>query len=80
MGPVGLTSPGAPADVHRVQQRQAGNLDLALTPPGIVNGQSVDVGTHMVRAYTDSVLAFNVNRDNATTPGYALICVSGYVV
>jgi hypothetical protein len=53
---------------------------LALTPPGIVNGQSVDVGTHMVRAYTDSILAFNVNRDNATTPGYALICVSGYVV
>jgi hypothetical protein len=59
---------------------QAGNLDLALTPQGILNGQSVYVGTHMVRAYTDGFLAFNVNRDNATTSGYALICVSGYVV
>lgn len=59
---------------------QAGNFDLALTPQGIVNGQSVYVGTHMVRAYTDGFLAFNVNRDNDTTPGYALICVSGYVV
>jgi hypothetical protein len=59
---------------------QAGNFDLALAPQGIVNGQSVYVGTHMVRAYTDGFLAFNVNRDNATTPGYALICVSGYLV
>jgi len=59
---------------------QAGNFDLALTPQGIVNGQSVYVGTHTVRAYTDGSLAFNINRDNATTPGYALVCVSGYVV
>jgi hypothetical protein len=59
---------------------QAGNFDLALTPQGVVNGQSVYVGSHMVRAYTDGFLGFNVNRDNATTPGYALICVSGYVV
>jgi len=59
---------------------QAGNFDLALTPQGIVNGQSVYVATHMVRAYTDGFLAFNVNRDNATTSGYALVCVSGYLV
>ena len=59
---------------------QAGNFDLALTPQGIANGSSVYVGTHMTRAYTDGFLAFNVNRDNATTSGYALICVSGYLV
>jgi len=58
---------------------QAGNIDLALTPQGTVDGQSIYVATHIVRAYTDNFLAFNVNRDNATTPGYALICVSGYV-
>ena len=59
---------------------QAGNFDLALAPQGIVNGQSVYVATHTVRAYTDNFLAFNVNRDNASTPGSALICVSGYAV
>lgn len=35
---------------------QAGNLDLALESQGIVNGQSVYVATHMVRAYTDNFL------------------------
>ena len=59
---------------------QAGNFDLTLEPQGIVNGQFVYVATHMVRAYTDNFLAFNVNRDNASTPGSALICVSGYLV
>lgn len=59
---------------------QAGNFDLVLAPQGIVNGQSVYVATHMIRAYTDSFLAFNINRDNASTPGSALICVSGYTV
>jgi hypothetical protein len=59
---------------------QAGNFDLTLTSQGIVNGQSIYVTTHLVRAYTDGFLAFNVNRDNDITPGYALICVSGYVV
>ena len=59
---------------------QAGNFDLALVLQGIVNGQSVHVATHKVRAYTDNFLAFNVNRDNASTPGSALICVSGNVV
>ena len=59
---------------------QAGNFDLTLAPQGTVNGQSVYVATHMVRAYTDGFLAFNVNRDNATTSGHALVCVSGYVV
>jgi hypothetical protein len=59
---------------------QAGNLDLVLTQQGIVNGKSVFVATHLARTYTDGFLAFNVNRDNPTTPGYALVCVSGYVV
>jgi hypothetical protein len=59
---------------------QAGNFDLALTPQGVRAGRSIYVATQMVRVYTDGFLAFNVNRDNATTSGYALICVSGYVV
>ena len=59
---------------------QAGNFDLALTPQGTVEGRSVYICTHQVRAYTDGFLAFNINRDNAATPGSALICVSGYLV
>ena len=59
---------------------QAGNFDLALTPHGVRNGQSIYVATHTVRAYTDGFLEFNINRDNAVTSGHALVCVSGYVV
>jgi hypothetical protein len=55
------------------------NLDLVLTPQGIVNGQQVLVATHGARAYADSLLEFNVNRDNAITSGDALICISGYL-
>jgi hypothetical protein len=55
------------------------NLDLVLTPQGVVNGQQILVATHRVRAYADSLLQFNVNRDNATTSGQALICISGYL-
>ena len=59
---------------------QAGKLDLTLTPQGVVGSNAVYVATHSVRAYTDGFLGFNVNRDNAQTAGYALICVSGYTV
>ena len=59
---------------------QAGNFDLALTPQGIVGGTAVYVATQYVRTYTDGFLAFNVNRDNPVTEGYALICASGYLV
>jgi hypothetical protein len=55
------------------------NLDLVLTPQGVVNGQQILVATHCTRAYADSLLAFNVNRDNPVTSGYGLICVSGYM-
>jgi hypothetical protein len=55
------------------------NLDLTLTPQGIVGGQQILVATHCARAYADSLLAFNVNRDNATTSGHALVCVSGHL-
>ena len=55
------------------------NLDFVLTPQGISGGQQNLVGTHCVRAYADSLLAFNINRDNALTTGSALICVSGYL-
>jgi hypothetical protein len=59
---------------------QAGNFDLALTPQGIVGGSAVYTATHVVRAYTDGFLGFNINRDNAQTTGHALVCVSGYTV
>lgn len=59
--------------------QQPSNLDLVLTPQGIAGGQQVLVATHCARAYADSLLAFDVNRDNAVTSGYALICVSGYL-
>jgi hypothetical protein len=55
------------------------NLDLTLTPQGVVNGKQILVATHRVRAYADSLLEFNVNRDNAITSGHALICISGYL-
>lgn len=56
------------------------NLDLVVTPQGTVGGQAVFVATHALRAYAESLLQFNINRDNATTKGYALICLSGYLV
>jgi hypothetical protein len=59
---------------------QAGNFDLVLKPQGVVNGRSIYVATHSLRTYTDGYLSFNINRDNAVTTGYALVCVSGYVV
>ena len=33
-----------------------------------------------MRTYTDGFLAFNVNRDNAVTSGYALVSVAGHTV
>jgi hypothetical protein len=45
----------------------------------LAGGQQVLVATHCARAYADSLLAFNINRDNPFTSGYALICVSGYL-
>ena len=56
------------------------NLDLVVTPQGVVSGQSVYVATHYLRSYTDGFLEFNINRDNPFTSGYALICVSGHLV
>jgi hypothetical protein len=57
----------------------AGNFDLALVKQGVLGGQQQLVATHSVRVYSDGLIVFNVNRDNATTKGNALICVSGYV-
>jgi hypothetical protein len=56
------------------------NLDLWLTQQGAPSGQGqVLVATHSLRAYSDALISFNVNRDNALTSGYTLICVSGYL-
>ncbi len=55
------------------------NLDLFLTFQGNVSGQSVYVATHSIRAYSDGPIGFDINRDNAETSGYALICISGYL-
>jgi hypothetical protein len=57
----------------------ASNLDLWVTPQGQVSGKDVFVATHTLRAYTDHDIRFNINRDNASTEGYALICMSGYL-
>jgi hypothetical protein len=56
------------------------NIDLFLTPQGNVSGNAIYNATHSLRAYTDSEIEFDINRDNATTSGTALICISGYVV
>lgn len=56
-----------------------GNFDLFLTFQGSYGGQAIYVASHNIRAYTDGLLAFDVNRDNAQTTGSALIAVSGYL-
>ncbi len=58
----------------------ASNLDFVLTPQGQVGGRDLLVATHTIRAYSDHLVEFNVNRDNATTEGDAFVCVSGYMV
>jgi len=55
------------------------NLDLFLTFQGNVSGQSIYVATHSIRSYSDGPISFDINRDNAETSGYALICISGYL-
>ena len=56
------------------------NLDLHLMFQGNVSGNAIYDATHSLRAYTDNEIDFDINRDNATTSGSALICISGYVV
>src|SRR5580704_10088297 len=55
------------------------NLDLFLTFQGNVSGNAIYDATHALRAYTDNDIEFDINRDNATTSGSALICISGYI-
>ena len=56
------------------------NLDLFLTFQGNFSGNAIYDATHSLRAYTDNDIEFDINRDNATTSGSALICISGYIV
>jgi hypothetical protein len=55
------------------------NIDLFVTFQGNVGGDAIYVATHSLRVYTDNDIDFNINRDNATTTGSALICISGYI-
>jgi hypothetical protein len=55
------------------------NLDLFVTHQGIFQGKEVYVATHSLRVYSDNTIEFNINRDNATTTGSGLICISGYI-
>ena len=55
------------------------NLDLFLTFQGNVSGNAIYDATHALRAYTDNEIDFDINRDNATTSGSAVICISGYI-
>ncbi|MBV8829819.1 MAG: hypothetical protein JO108_11395 [Acidobacteriaceae bacterium] len=57
-----------------------GNFDLVLTPQGSPGGQSTYVATHSLKLFTDNLLEFNINRDNGTTSGQAVICVGGYLL
>ena len=70
---------GAPPDVHLVGSVPS-NLDLFLTFQGNVGGKAIYDATHSLRAYSDNEIDFDINRDNATTAGSALICISGYIV
>jgi hypothetical protein len=56
------------------------NLDLFLTIQGNVSGNAIYDATHSLRAYSDSDIEFDINRDNATTNGSTFICISGYIV
>lgn len=56
------------------------NLDFILTSQGQVGGKEILVATHSVRVYSDQLIEFNVNRDNAQTEGDAFICISGYFI
>jgi len=56
------------------------NLDFVLIPQGQVGGREILVGTHSVRVYSDQLIEFNVNRDNAQTEGDAFICISGHLI
>ncbi len=58
----------------------ASNLDFVLTSQGQVNGRELFVATHSVRVYSDRLIEFDVNRDNAQTEGDAFICISGYLI
>jgi len=56
------------------------NLDLVLTLQGTPNGVAIWVCTHSLRAYSETIVEFWVNRDNPWTEGEAFVCVSGYLV
>jgi hypothetical protein len=56
------------------------NLDFVLISQGQVGGRELLVATHTVRVYSDHLIEFNVNRDNAQTEGDAFICISGYLI
>jgi hypothetical protein len=57
------------------------NIDLFLTYQGNVGSNSLYVATHPLRIYCDSNdIAFNINRDNDTTKGYAFVFFMGYIV
>jgi hypothetical protein len=56
------------------------NLDLVVTHQGQTNGREILICTQSLRVYTDNEIMFNINRDNPFTTGYALICISGYLV
>ena len=55
------------------------NIDLYLAFQGNATGNAIFTATHSLRAYSDSQIEFNINRDNGTTAGSALICISGYI-
>jgi len=56
------------------------NLDLTMERQSVTGAANAQfMATHSLRVYSDQLVAFNVNRDNATTAGSAFICISGYL-
>ena len=62
------------------------NIDLVVTPQGgftnLVDPThllDVFVATHAIRAYSDALIEFDINRSTDQGGGSALICISGYL-
>jgi hypothetical protein len=56
------------------------NLDLTMERQSAAGATTAQfMATHALRVYSDQLVSFNVNRDNAVTTGSAIICISGYM-
>jgi hypothetical protein len=66
--------------MHTTINYMPSNLDLVVTPQGLLKNRQNLVATHVVRIYSDGLIQFTVERDNFKTEGEALVCISGYLM